>query len=185
MDNNIVNSVYSTLKEGTESMHKGMDEYKALDEKINSGLYAPKLINEEFLPKKTEIKSQYESTITKTLADAYAMIDNYEQEIAELDALNPDEITDDIKLLQSGIKLNERDIKSMLNRNQGNRTMEQLILRYADEKKIDAGFTYQSSLSQQRDKINGLREVTKRYERYMHDDNAQDVLARFFEIFGE
>ena len=183
--NNIVGSVYSTLQSGTEAMHKGMDEYKALDEKINSGLYTQKMINEEFLPKKTELKSQYESTISKALSDAYSLIDNYESEVAEMDSLDPAEITDDIKLLQSGIKLTDRDLKSMLKRNEDNRTMTQLILRYAEEKKIEVGSVYQSSLSRERQKINGLREVTKRYERYMYDDDAKDVLDRFFKIFGE
>ena len=65
------------------------------------------------------------------------MCDSYIAELRDEDELDPTKLTDDVRLLNSGVKMTSRDIKAMLKRNSDNRTMLQVILRYADEHNIE------------------------------------------------
>ena len=58
----------------------------------------------------------------------------YAQEIDT--GLNPAELTDDVKLLNCGAPLDERDLHQMAARNSGNRTMTRLIENYARQHNI-------------------------------------------------
>lgn len=180
MDSETATKFYEILESGTTAIHNGVSEYNAMDEKINSDLYAEKLKKDEFIPKRAELKNQYEKAYNTMLSDAYAFIDEYESAIRDMDVLHPEEITDDIKLLQSGIKLKERDINSMLSRNEGNRTMQQLILRYAEDNGIETGTVYREALGEKTQEINNMRMIVDAYKKYVYDENALDVLQRFF-----
>lgn len=50
--------------------------------------------------------------------------------------LNPDDITDDTKLLNAGVKLTSDEIDALLVKNHGNYTMTEILLRYARERNI-------------------------------------------------
>lgn len=70
------------------------------------------------------------------------LCNEYASELYEDDSLKGAEMTPDANLLTSGISLTKKDLESMLGRNKGNRTMLQLVLRYANDHKIDMGLTY-------------------------------------------
>lgn len=70
------------------------------------------------------------------------MCDSYREELVKQDQLDPEKITADINLLNAGITLNADDLRTMIDRNNGNRTMQQLILRYAADHKIETGLQY-------------------------------------------
>ena len=71
-----------------------------------------------------------------------AVCDEYTAELRDADALRGADVNDDMKLLQGGVKLSSNDVQSVLNRNSSNRTMTQLILRYAEENGIETGMRY-------------------------------------------
>ena len=180
MDSERATKLHNILSTGTAEIHKGMDVCKELDEKINSDMYADKLKRDKLIPQKIAAKNAYELRYKTMLSDAYSLIDEYESWLRDADTLHPEDMTEDVKLLQSGIKLKQRDITSMLERNKGNRTMEQIILRYAEDNKIDAGMVYREALGEGMEDLNNAKMLVDAYKKYVFDDDAQQVLDRFF-----
>lgn len=181
MEKNIVKTVYDSLKKNTEEIRKDVDALNELEKKISSGRYSPKALKEEFYPKRTELKNKIESASAGAIQSAKGMIAQYRKDVEELNCLNPSDLTDDIKLLQAGVPLLSRDIQSMLSRNSSNRTMTQLILRYAKEHEIDTGNTIYIGGDQERETADGLDAIVSRYANWIDKDNAQNILDRFFE----
>ena len=61
---------------------------------------------------------------------------SYTVDVDNANALNPADLTDDVKLLNCGAPLSENDIQQMRNRNSDNNTMLRLIANYAREHNI-------------------------------------------------
>ena len=70
-----------------------------------------------------------------------SLCSSYERELTEADSIKGSELTDDARLLSLGM-LDKRDLETMLKRNDNNRTMTQLICRYAKKNDIDLGVQY-------------------------------------------
>ena len=181
MDDNIIQSVYNSLYEGTEGVSKDIADYNAVTADIDSGRFSEVAIREELFPKKTELKTKIEHDSAAVIKNAQALIDQYRADAAELNNLNPADITDDIKLLQSGVTLLPRDIQAILKRNEGNRTMTQMALRYAQEHNIETG-QYYVGVQQEEQTARKLEEILKYYEKYIGQPDADKVLNRFFGI---
>ena len=116
-------------------------QIRKLEEKNKSGSYSFQKIaenKEEIRSLERDIESMRSSGKTKieTLCNEYAA------ELQAEDALKGSEMTPDANLLTSGLSLTKDDLSSMLDRNQGNRTMLQLVLRYAKDHEIDMGLSY-------------------------------------------
>ena len=62
--------------------------------------------------------------------------EEYKKEINLDDCLKPEELTDDIKLINAGVKFTQKEIQALLDRNKGNLTMSKIILRTAREQGI-------------------------------------------------
>ena len=120
------------------------EQLKAVEHDIfsNDKRFTPKYIREELYPKRNAIKKQIEARKAKAHDSIQQMCDSYIAELRDEDELDPTKLTDDVRLLNSGVKMTSRDIKAMLKRNSDNRTMLQVILRYADEHNIETGGTY-------------------------------------------
>lgn len=99
--------------------------------------YSPKYIHDELMPKIGKIKREMADRKAMAHDRIQSMCDGYITELMDEDELDPSKLTDDLRLLNSGVTLTQRDIKSMLNRNSDNRTMIQLILRFADQHGIE------------------------------------------------
>ncbi len=117
-------------------------QIKNIDKEISSGKYVQTYINENFLPKKRELTRQIDNIRFNANKDIKTMCDDYIEELRAEDDLDPSLITDDVKLLNSGVRLTNRDIKAMLNRNSDNHTMTQVILRYCKDNDIETGVHY-------------------------------------------
>lgn len=73
------------------------------------------------------------------MRELYGIVGDYAQELRDADTLKGADINDDARLFNCGIMLGKNDLISMLRRNSGNATMQQLIFKYADQNKIDLG----------------------------------------------
>ena len=181
MDNNIVQTVYSTLETRTDEISKVIAERDALEEKIKSGRYSPQTLKDEIYPKRDALKSKVQSMCDSAMKEAENHVAQYRADAAELNNLDPAELTDDVKLLQSGITLLPRDIQGMLKRNSGNRTMTQIILRYAKEHNIETGGTYYIGGQQEEETARGLDTIISYYAKWIDKPNAKDMLTKFFQ----
>ena len=133
------NQVNGVVKEGLKSLQNLSDQLDKVNKDISSGKYSPEYIREKLLPEKDSLRRQISDVRSRANKEAQRICDEYTDELRAQDDLDPSFLTEDVKLLQAGVKLTQRDIKAMLNRNADNHTMTQVILRYCKENNIDAG----------------------------------------------
>ena len=184
MDNNIISTVYNALAEDTDTVAKSRAEMAAADDAINSGRYTTRTIQGEYEPKRAEAKRKMESDATAAINRARALVAQYAADADAMNDLDPAQLTDDIKLLQAGIQLTERDIKTMLKRNAENRTMQQLIMRYAQEHGIESPDfkPYYIPSMKERATAEGLSRILDYYEKWITQPNAREMLDKFFNV---
>lgn len=181
MDMNIVESVYNYLESSTDEIGKIVAERDAVDAKMKSGRYSVDTVNKELFPKWGELRHAVDRASENAIQTARDMIEQYRQEVAKLNNLDPAELTDDVRLFQSGISLMPRDIQGILERNAGNRTMTQIALRYAKEHGIDIGRTYYIGGQQEEETAHGLDDILTYYAKWIDKPSAKKMLARFFQ----
>ena len=139
---------YSDVKDVVLSERKALNDLQAQLDEVekdifsNNKKYTPQYIREELHPKRRSLKKQIEDRKALAHDRIQRMCDDYIAELRDEDELDPSKLTDDVRLLNSGVKMTSRDIKAMLKRNSDNRTMLQVILRYADEHNIETDGTY-------------------------------------------
>lgn len=139
------NRIRSELDNSYQEYQKLSEEYQRLKTERTEGKYSVEYLNKTILPKMVAISKNMEEVQRKLKDNISRYAEDMKKELRLADSLNPSEITDDIKLLNSGVKLTERDIKAMIDRNSDNRTMIQLALRYAKENDIKTSITYVSN----------------------------------------
>ena len=153
----------------TKELNENFKEYTALKAEYDqltadrkSGKYSDNYLKEKVYPRQFELKRQMERVQDKAYSDVNTLTEEMRSYLRGLDALNPEELTDDTKLLNSGIKLTKNDIQSILDRNSGNRTMTQLALRYAKENSIEGlEHTYYVSAESKMESFDNIKGATK------------------------
>lgn len=180
----VVKKVYDSLKESTEAIAEKTDKCWYLEEKLKSDRYTDKAKSEDIRPQRDALKREIENDSADALKKAASYVREYQEKLERADMLNPSDITDDIRLLNIGVKLKPRDIVSMLNRNKGNATMTQIILRYADENMIDMGADRQIYVgnAQEIKEAENLIELINSYGKWIAHDNAIDILNKYFMV---
>lgn len=136
------NQINNVTKNGLKTLQELSAQIADLRKKIDSGKYSSGYVRTELIPQIDILKRQMDDVRYKTNTEVKRTCDEYTDELRAQDDLDPSLLTDDVKLLKAGVKLTKRDITAMLNRNAGNHTMTQLILRYCKENDIDAGVHY-------------------------------------------
>ena len=86
---------------------------------------------DELRRRETEIVAQRDEIIKEANYEIFKAKQAFLKEIENIDALKGDDINADAKLLDGTIELTTNDLEQMFDRNKGNRTMQQLIWRYA------------------------------------------------------
>ncbi len=136
------NEIYGAIKEALEKLHDLSEQLEAAKAKSRSNKYSRQYLESNIFPQINKLERQIRDYREDTKRRAWATCDEYTAELRAADDLDPSKITDDIKLLQAGIPLTQRDLRAMIARNESNSTMLQLTLRYAEEHKIDTGSYY-------------------------------------------
>ncbi len=182
MDSNIFQTVYQSLEKSTNTISRSVAERERLETRIKSGRYTQQVIQQELTPQLEALKKQIAADSEKAIRDAKTLVEKYRADAEKLNNLDPAELTDDIKLFQTGIPLLPRDIQAILERNVGNRTMTQLALRYAQDHGItvDSKFTIAGDEAQQT--ANALDQILQYYGKWIDRPNAPAVLRRFFTV---
>ena len=179
---NIVQNVYDALKADTEDITRIVVRRDELEDAIKSGKYTPQALRDEIYPERDNLRGQVAGKREAAINKAKALVQQYRQEAANLDNLDPAELTDDVKLLQSGVALLPRDIHGILERNKGNRTMTQIVLRYAQEHNIDVGGLTYIGGQQEKQTADNLDTLIDYYGRWIDKRNAVEMLDKFFNL---
>lgn len=179
---NITEQVYTALRESTEAISKDVAEYAALDKKSKSGKLTEKGKKEDLWPAMNNLRIKIRNDSEAAIRNAEKMVAEYREASARLNDLDPELITNDIKLLQAGVTLLPRDLEAILERNKGNRTMIQIVGRYARQNKIDlTGIWGKYAPSNEEANIaNNLDGILRYYSRWINKANAREMLDSFF-----
>lgn len=175
----IENDVYSLLKERTEQAAAVSTNLSAVNAEIKSGRYTSEALK-EYYDKQSDLRGKLNSIVEGADRDARQLVAAYQDKLRDEDCLDPKELTDDVKLLSSGLPLLPRDLKMILERNKGNRTMLQLTLRYAKQHDIDLGTYYTGNEQKIKDANNLLTTIGLYTSHWMKENNAATMLDRFF-----
>jgi len=189
----IMNSVYSTLKDATGVVAEMQSEIDKLQADNDSGRFSD-TVKRQNVERINELKRQIENKSFETLGDVKRKVAAACDELARLDDLDGAQLTDDAKLFSCGVPLTERDLVTILRRNSDNATMKQLAVRYAQEHGLNlrdyctkAGIPTATVIyvnhSREIQAISGLVDTAERYlNRWVADKQGPIVLARFFNM---
>ena len=134
--------VVQEVRGSADGINKTESRIAETKRKINSGVFAPEYIKQELQPEVKRLERKVFNDKDAAAARVRKMCDDYIEELRADEELDPAALTDDIKLLQAGVKLTERDLKTLLSRNENNGTMTQILLRYAGEHDIPTDVHY-------------------------------------------
>lgn len=139
----------NAIQIGIAEMEKEQDKISATisrrNKQINSKMFSAEYVENELRPEIKRLKKESAEEENRLIERLCAMCNSYITELNSADDLKPNSLTADIQLLQTGITLTERDIEAMLKRNADNRTMSQILLRYAEEHNIETGMVYEGN----------------------------------------
>lgn len=180
IDGNIIENVYDTLSTHTEKIGSAIAERDSLEEKIKAGRYSPQALRDEIYPQRDELNRKIENMTAAAFKEAESQIAQFRQDVAESNRLDPADLTDDVKLLQPGIILTPEDIQGMIKRNEDNRTMLQVILRYAQQNNIDTGNLLYVGGQQEEETAQNLEGILYYYKKWINEPKALEMLDQFF-----
>ena len=183
-EKDLILNIRKDLRIGCIDLRKVQKQIDLYEERGKTNYYGREIWLREIMPELQELKEKAQACKQNAIRSAKAHLDAYRKQERDRDALNPGKITDDIKFLQSGITLTERDLDDMLTRNAGNRTMQQLICRYADEHKIQVNpmIAYHSYENDANELCDAYNFSITTFEKYMQDDNYLNMLNEFLPL---
>lgn len=181
MDNNLANEVYTHLKDSTTALEELKAQVAELEQKCSSGKYSDSQIA-KYKEQQKDLRREIRRDSDAAIAAAQGLVDAYETDARREMELVPTDLTDDIRLLNAGIRLTENDLEAMLRRNAGNLTMQQILIRYAAENGIairQHGFPeFAGKLSAAQD----MRGIVDYYSKWITEGNAMVMLDKFFNV---
>ncbi|WP_165174017.1 hypothetical protein [Adlercreutzia sp. ZJ242] len=185
----IAQKVYEALKADTLGIAQIVGDLDEVEGAISSGKYTTKHIEIEWMPKRDRLRSQLADAKEATLSKIRKIVDDYKQEQEAALVLDPAALTDDYKLLVSGIELTERDLCAILDRSGNNLTMQQMTHRYAKQHNVqlpkERAFMGDSEAAESVGFANGLYDIASRYtSRYMVRTDGLKMLDKFFLVEG-
>lgn len=134
--------IVKLFNDGLEALQDMKKEYDRLEAEKKSGKYDYYYLQKTLIPEMNHIYGVMEEKRDSIERDVAALNREYAAKLRAEDSLKAEEMTDDVKLFTSGIKLTARDVQDIIDRNSSNRTMTQLAIRYARENGLDVKSWY-------------------------------------------
>ena len=151
--------LYEVIDDGFHDYRKYANEHDRISNKIKCDMYTA-AVQREKVVELNDLKNKMSRIQNEVVQACNKLTDEIINEVSAADVLNPADMNDDIKLLNAGVGLNEKDITDLLQRNEGNRTMTQLILRYAAEHNLRANAVY-TPAAKTAELLNDMRYVSE------------------------
>lgn len=173
------------IREAFDRTTKANAELSRLDEEIKSGRFSPDHVERELKPARAEMARESRKATEDAQKKVYDLIDAYQAELRAHDALKPEEITEDIRLLQSGLPLSDRDLNDILARCAGNQTMCALTARYAKEHGITLTGVDTAPGARAASDIESMRQVAHIILRHADDCSVKSAESMFERVLGD
>lgn len=125
---NFVSELKSTVRDYRISIQAAQDKCDDFAAK-----YAKTYQHDVFAKEMGELTAKRDAAIAEGNAAVKQLVDDWIASIADIDTLKGAEMTDDVKLIESPVKLTKEDLVAMYDRAKAaeNRTMQQLVMRRA------------------------------------------------------
>lgn len=176
---NIQGLVHEALKESIKGMEPTVKKLDTLNGKIDEGRYSLKTLQEEVYPEANKLRGDIDRMKSEALDQVKSLIQDYRDYVRATNALDPTEVTADVKLLELPVKLSVEDLTVMLERNTGNKTMQRVILRYAEEHGYDMPNELAFFHGEELKHANSLQAaVEDHFMRYIDQPNALEMLEK-------
>ena len=186
MDNKEFFEAYRTIiRSAIDTIADSKREEAKVAEQINSGRFTSEHIAKELQPSLSRLKADRKKTMEKAFDEVTALISSYQKELYASDSLNPGDITEDIRLLQSGLPLTERDLNDILSRSSGNQTMTVLTIRYANEHGIALHGTNATSGARAAGELDQMRYVANTVLKHAFDCSAASTESVYQKVLGD
>lgn len=177
---NVMQTVINELTNRADEIAKLRGEVARLDETIKSGRASQQVIERELQPARTDARIQITRCKEAALRTVAGIVNQHIKELENADTVKPDELNDDLKVLNSGISLTKRDLQVMLERNSDNRTMSRMILQWAREHGIDTGTAYVGN-EQAIENARNINSAASLYVNHWIDsDKAHEMVQKMF-----
>lgn len=137
------NNVKSIVDTAIEDIKVFNAEASSIENKINSKRYNIDVVNKELVPHLNDTKKAIRARQDIANAVIEDVVNNYIDKLISEDRLKGEELTADIKLLETGIVLSAKDVEMIFDRNIDNNTMKKLIVEYAKQHNIKINRHYQ------------------------------------------
>ena len=191
MENNTITEYTDITKAVYDSLDKSIAEIADLQNvdaeltrKINSKVYSQDYVRSDLIPKREQVKGQINHAVASAINNAESLVSQYTAVADRKNTLDPELITEDVKLLQPPIILHKKDILDILERNKDNRTMIQITLRYAEANGIDLdGMQGKYWIPNEAEIVTKtLRDNVHYIEKWIKTPKAKEMLDKFFGI---
>ena len=170
------------VDQGYMDYQKKMKEYEKLRANRENGKYSYEYLTTTIIPKMNLLKREMDDIQYHVNVFVRSITEMRKESLKDFDRIRPEELTEDVKLLQGGLILEERDVQGIIDRNPGNRSMVQLALRYAEQHgmRIKADYASAQSMKQSYDAISGsVATVVKWY------DSPKDYQRIYDAVMGD
>lgn len=114
------------------------------------------------------------------MSDVATMGNNRKQELIQMTRLKGEDLTDDYKLFNCGIKLSPEEVDAIIDRNAGNDTMIQLALRYANKNGIKSNRVYYGKALEMKETDQVYEAVRMYVDHWIDNEKAGEMLDKFF-----
>jgi len=178
------NKLKETVDNGFTEYQIKLKEYNKLKTERIEGHYSLDYLSREIIPRMNSLRAELTGIQNKVKAEARRLTDIKKADFENAERLNPADLTDDVKLLQGGLILTQRDIEGILERNSSNRTMIQLAVRYAKEHGLKLSHSYNDTKEDQKqldDICGAIGTVVKWYD----TDNINSYQNVYNAVFTE
>lgn len=178
---NVINEYKNTLRSSAKKAAELHKELTVINQKINSGNFTEQYIRDSLKPKYDRKIAEINAVCNSMIHSIEDQMNAYRTELNSETQLKAEDITDDIKLLETGL-LNEKDIAALLSANRNNYTMSELICRYADKNGIKHAVTlHKAEAEHNKQTADGLQELSRRIGRYYTNPDIVQITEKFIE----
>ena len=180
---NIMESIVNDLTKRAEAVAPLVKQADQINARIKSGQFTIDTINKQLMPALNETRHEINKAKDDAMNATKALVNEYIARLEQEDALNPADLTDDCKLFTAGVALTENDLKTILDRNVRNRTMQQVVMRYAREHDIDMGGVIYIGNEQEISRARSIPGAVKLFvDHWLDHANAIEILGKMFPV---
>ena len=132
------------------------------------------------MPKHGEIRHKINLKKAEVDSAVKQMTEQAKQQVFALNDIKGEDLTEDAKLFSCGVKLSEKDVEKIIDRNGNNPTMIQLSLRYAKENGLKVQRVYNNHSAEMKACDDQYSIAHLYIDHWIDKDNSADMLEKFY-----